>query len=211
MNKKNSALHLAALVHLVAMAGMCALSSPAPAAVYVNSTSSSGPSDSGQTYNGFGATQIGRFNNTGGYDSAATSWFQDQFGMYARASMNSTGAAQGGNGFAYGFFYESLQVPPQQGNPQGAMGNLQLTYHLDGNVNIDVGQTLDSQGNLISSGGADLAWSIYREPAIGGGGTSFTLLNLVQKRWRGNQVSDSFNQDVIVNVPFQFGVSFNYT
>src|SRR3954452_1546372 len=104
------------LAILVAAAGTCSLSSRAAAAVYVNTTSSSGPSDPGQTYNGFGTTEFGRFNNTGGYDSAATSWFQDQFGMYARGSMNSTGAAQGGSGFAYGSIYESLQVPPQQGN-----------------------------------------------------------------------------------------------
>jgi hypothetical protein len=33
----------------------------------------------------------------------------------------------------------------------------------------------------------------------------------VQKHWRGNHVSDSLNQDVIVDIPFQFGVSFNYS
>jgi hypothetical protein len=118
---------------------MCSLSSPTAAAVYLNTTSSSGPSDPGSTINTFGTTQIGRFNNSGGNDSAKTSWFHDQFGMFARGSMNPTAAAQGG-GFAYGSFYESLQFPPRPGNPQGATGNLRLTYHLEGTINIDIGK-----------------------------------------------------------------------
>src|SRR4051812_21390132 len=193
MNKRTSALHLLSLVQLVAMAGICVLSPPAEATVYVNTTSSNRPTEPGVTISAFGTTQFGGFNFTGGHDSAATSWFHDQFGMFARGSINSTGAAQGGSGYAQGYAQETVQIPPQQGNAKGSSGTLRLNYHLDGAINIDVGRTFNSDGTLISSGGVDLAWSFVREPSIDG--SSYQLLKLVEKRWRGNQVLDAVNED----------------
>jgi hypothetical protein len=156
---------------------------------------------------GFGTTSAGGPNSTGGFDEAQTAWFPDHFGEFARGSLNSTSKAQSGSGFTYSATVESILIPPQQGMLQGDPGTFQLFYHLDGTVTIDVGQTFDSQGNLLSGGNVDLAWAWSSAPTpffnTGVHGDS------IVKGWGGNQVS-VVNRDVIQSFPFQYGVLFYY-
>jgi hypothetical protein len=168
-------------------------------------TDSSGPVN----LSSFGTTSAGGFNSSGAFDTAQTAWFEGHFGMFARTSMNSTGGSQGGFDIAHAYYQESMLIDPQQGTAQGDPGTLHLFYHLDGTVNIDVGVTLDSQGNDHSEGQVFFGWGFFAGPSA----ASADLVSLgvtQQNTWRGNQVSAVVNLDVDVPIHFQFGVPFYY-
>ena len=173
----------------------------------VNTSSQSGPLSQGQFLASFGTTQFGGMNNTGGFDSASSAWFPGHFGMFARGSMNSNAEAQGGSGYASGLTQESILIPNQQGILDGETGVLQLNYHLDGVVTIDVADVFDFSGQfLISHGGADYFWSFGKQEI----GTDANLVTLpgVESHWRGNHISETVNRDVSVSIPFHYGMPF---
>ncbi len=154
----------------------------------------------------FGTTSAGGFNSTGAFDNAQTAWFEGHFGMFARTSMNSTSASQGGFDIAHGVLEESMLIPAQQGTAPGESGTFHLFYHLDGTVNIDVGVTL-SGTNVVSFGRVAYGWGFF----AGSSPTSLANLGVTQQNtWLGNQVSAVVNLDVDVPIPFQFGVPFYY-
>ena len=155
----------------------------------------------------FGSTSAGGFNSSGAFDTAQAAWFQDHFGMFARTSMNSTGEAQGGFDIARGVLQEAMLIPPQQGTAQGDPGTFHLSYHLDGTVNIDVGVTLDTGGQVVSFGRVYFGWGFF----AGEVGTPLASLGVAQTdTWLGTQVSDVVNRDVDVPIPFRFGNPFYY-
>jgi hypothetical protein len=121
--------------------------------------------------------------------------------------MNSTAQSQGGFDIAHAYLQESMLIAPQQGTVQGDSGTLDLFYHLDGTVNIDVGVTLDSLGRDVSFGRVFYGWGFFA------GDSAATLVSLgvtQQNTWLGNQVSAVVNLDVDVPIHFQFGVPFYY-
>jgi hypothetical protein len=130
--------------------------------------------------------------------------------MFARGSMNrATGPAQGGNGHAFGTLIETILIPAQQGISQGAAGLFRLNYHLDGAVNIDVADTF-SGTDIVSAGGADLLWRFGKQEI----GTDPFLIGLpanFSQSWRGNHLSVQFDRDVVVDIPFHFGMPFDYS
>jgi hypothetical protein len=156
----------------------------------------------------FGTTSSGGPSASGGLNSAQTAWFPDHFGEFARGALNSTSKAQSAGGFTYSATVESILIPPQQGMLQGDPGTFQLFYHLDGTVTIDVGQTFDPLGNLLSGGQVDLAWdwSTAPTPFFNTGVHRDSLI----QGWGGSKVSDVVNRDVIQTFPFQYGVLFYY-
>ena len=155
----------------------------------------------------FGTTSAGGFNPGGAFDSAQTAWFQDHFGMFARTSMNSIAAGQGGFDIAHGVLQESMLIPAQQGAAQGDQGTFHLSYHLDGTVNIDVGVTRDPSGQVNSFGRVSYGWGFF----AGDVGAPLANLGVTQQQtWLGNQVSAVVNRDVDVPIAFKFGVAFYY-
>lgn len=173
----------------------------------VNTSSQSGPTTPGQAITTFGTTRFGGLNNLGGFNEAATAWFPGSFGMFARGSMNSTGASQGGAGYAYGYTQESILIPSQQGIADGEMGVLQLNHHLAGVVTIDVGDVFSGEF-LISHGVADYYWSFLKKEI----GTDANLVTLpgVEAHWRDNHVTEIVDRNVSVSIPFHFGMPFYF-
>ncbi len=168
-------------------------------------TGSSGPVN----LSSFGTTSAGGFNSSGAFDTAQAAWFQGHFGMFARASMNSTTGSQSGFGVAHAYYQEAMLIDPQQGTAQGDPGTLHLFYHLDGTVNIDVGVTLDSQGHDLSDGRVFFGWGFFAGPSAGT--ADLVSLGVTQQgTWHGNQASAVVNLDVDVPIHFQFGVPFYY-
>ena len=154
----------------------------------------------------FGTTSSGGPNSSGAFETAQTAWFEGHFGMFARASMNSTGESQGGFGIAHALFEESMLIPPQQGAAQGDPGTFHLSYHLDGTVTIDVGVTRDSDGNDRSDGRVFYGWGFFARAVD----APFASLAVVQQTWHTNQVSAVVDRDIDVPIPFEFGVPFYY-
>lgn len=155
----------------------------------------------------FGTTSAGGFNSSGAFDDAQTAWFEGHFGMFARTSMNSTSASQGGFDIAHGILEESMLISAQQGTAQGDPGTLDLFYHLDGTVNIDVGATLDSSGHDLSFGRVSYGWGFFSGNSLS---TLGSLGVTQQNTWLGNHFSAVVNLDVDVPIHFQFGVPFYY-
>jgi hypothetical protein len=173
----------------------------------VNTSSQSGPLTPGQSITTFGTTHFGGMNNTGGFDEASTAWFPGSFGMFVRGSANTTGAAQGGSGYAYGLTQESILIPSQQGIAHGEMGVLQLNYHLAGVVTIDVGDVFSGEF-LISFGVADYYWSFQKKEI--GTDANFVTLPGVEAHWRDNHVTEIVDRDVSVSIPFHYGMPFYF-
>jgi hypothetical protein len=100
-----------------------------------------------------------------------------------------------------------MLIPPQQGTAQGDPGVFHLSYHLDGTVNIDVGVTLDSGGQVVSFGRVYYGWGFFASEV----GSPLVSLGVTQTNtWLGNQFSAVVNQDVDVPISFRFGVPFYY-
>jgi hypothetical protein len=136
------------------------------------------------------------------------SWFRDGFRADVRGSLNSTGAAQNGEGYVHALLEELMTVPSQPGLASGDPGVLQLKYHLDGVVTIGVGQTFNSGGTLVSGGQVNLTWTFFDAP--GNSNPNAVLLNSVTGSWSGNQVSATVDRDVTVNIPLLADVPFYY-
>jgi len=149
---------------------------------------------------GFGSASAARFNNTLGHDSSFVSWSRGGFGADVRGSLDSTGAAQYGEGYVHALLEELMTVPSQPGLAPGDPGILQLNFHLDGVVTIDVGETFNGSGTLLSGGEVDVSWNFYYAP--GNANPNAVLAASVNGSWSGNSVSAVMNRDIVVDIPF---------
>jgi hypothetical protein len=163
---------------------------------------------------GFGDVQDGRTDNAGAAVARSVN-FQDHFGLFARASANSTDADRGGEASAVGDWQMSFLIPAQQGIAAGTPGLLTLPYHLHGTIMSDWGETVfidPATGPMQGSeANARFQW-VYSSTASSGFSTAF------DRTWVGPSFGvfgvPNFNValdfDVALFVPFRFGEVFDF-
>lgn len=162
---------------------------------------------------GFG-TCSGSFPDTGdnGLLSGEAAWFLDHFGMFARASANSTDRTGSDTAGASGIFTIELLVPPQQGLAAGALAYFRLPYHLDGTVSVDWGDNfVSTPGGLVNTSITNIDFVWFSNVADGATGTQ-TTQRFENLHYTGNNhFSATINDNLLVQAPITVGQSFFLT
>jgi hypothetical protein len=152
----------------------------------------------------FGSVSAGGFNYTDGSGFAQLNWFHSGFGIYAAAATNTTAGNQAGGGQAYGSFLESVEVQPLPDHPQGELGTMLLSYHLNGSVDIDWGGP-QNQGNAF----VQFVWFVvsFNVDCFQVPGTCDDSLHqdFFNQTWHDDHISTTINQDVTLPILFHYG------
>lgn len=187
-----------------------ACSCPLTADAFAHTGSSSCQLCPGTLLQSYGTTSWGGPSvSTGFAGFAQTAWFPESFGMFARADANTTGNGGGMTAYAYGLLSEPVLIPAQAGMQNGDAGVFTPHYHLDGVVSIDWTGFNVPESNVVG-GGVDLVFQITTFDNPNGVGNPTSFSNLMDERWRADQLTVVVDQDFSALVPFRFGEVFYF-
>jgi hypothetical protein len=163
----------------------------------------------------FGTTSWGGSYAPGFNGNAQTAWYEDHFGLLARADGNTTGASGGATAFARGSLFQPVLIPAQAGMALGDPGVFRPQYHLDGSVSIDWGGNNNCSVfyvGCVPTPGAQvsLQWTFASYDNPNGYGTPTAYGYLVQEQWQADHLTASVDRDVTPSMPFRYGETFYY-
>jgi hypothetical protein len=160
---------------------------------------------SGWSFLGFGTCSSGTpYPGVSGDGLGQIGWSQDHFGIFARASANSTGNA-GVDVLANPIAQWDMEtmIPAQGSLGLGQIGTFVLPFHLDGSVNIDWGDVFVGGFNVATSS-VDLAFGMHLTNST----DLVTFTQLDYRHWTGNKLTASVNDNLMFSAPFRVGEAF---